>query len=276
VRGGGGTLYSVELEPISFDDLPLGGEWTTRRRTISESEIALFAGVAGDFSPLTIDTSNGEERQAPPAMLIALAVGLGSIDMPIPQVATWEWLSWKFPKPVRAGDTIYARWTLTQKRPPVHGAKTGIAVWRVDVHTLDGAMAAEGEVGAAIVRRGGAPAERPAAEVPGQPRRRRRGRRGSGQAEVATAPAAAPAPAPQPAAQPAAASPERPPRRRRRKRGSGSGGNGNGGNHTAAAEPAPAAPLPPVAAPEPSQPRAARMAADANPISRVMKRLRRS
>jgi len=135
-------------------------------------------------------------------MLIATAVGLGSIDMPIPQVATWEWVSWKFPKAVRAGDTIYARWTLTQKRPPVHGAKTGIVVWRVDVHTLDGAMVAEGEIGAAIVRRGSAAAvaERQAEAAAGPPRRRRRGRRGSGQAEVATAPAPAPAPQPEIAA----------------------------------------------------------------------------
>jgi hypothetical protein len=207
-------------------------------------------------------------------MLIALTVGLGSIDMPTPHVATWEWVSWKFPKAVRAGDTIYARWTLTQKRPPVHGSKTGIAVWRVDVHTLDGAMAAEGEIGAAVVRRGGAPADRPA-EAAGQPRRRRRGRRGSGQAEVATAPAPAP--------QPVVATAERPPRRRRRKRGSGYGGNGNGngGNHAATAEPAPAAPAEPRSAaaqppPAASEPRAARAGADANPISRVMKRLRRS
>jgi hypothetical protein len=207
-------------------------------------------------------------------MLIALAVGLGSMDMPIPQVATWEWVRWKFPRAVRAGETIYARWTLTQKRPPVHGAKTGIAVWRVDVHTLDGAMAAEGEIGAAIVRRGGsAPAERPAAAetAPGQPRRRRRGRRSSGQAETAPAPAA-----PQPA--PAA---ERPPSRRRRrgKRGSGSGGNGNGngGNHVAAAaEPPPAAPQPAPPPPPSLEPSAPRAGADGNAISRVMKRLRRS
>jgi len=284
-------VYSVELEPISFDDLPLGGEWTTRRRTISDSEIALFAGVAGDFSPLTIDTSNGEPRLAPPAMLIALTVGLGTMDMPIPQVATWEWVSWKFPRSVRAGDTIYARWTLTQKRPPVHGSKTGIAVWRVDLHTVDGAMVAEGEIGAAIVRRSGAAAaERPVTDgaVAGQPpRRRRRGRRGSGQGEATTAPAPAAAPAPAPA--PKAAPADRPAsssRRRRRKRGSGSGGNGNGGNnnnnnHVAAAEPAPELPpAPPAPEPPPpavaSQPRGARAGADANPISRVMKRLRRS
>ena len=37
-----------------------------------------------------------------------MAVGLGSMDMPVPSVAEWEWLNWKFPRAVHAGDTIYA------------------------------------------------------------------------------------------------------------------------------------------------------------------------
>ena len=40
---------------------------------------------------------------------MAVAAGLASMDMPIPNVAAWEWANWKFPKPVVAGDTIYAR-----------------------------------------------------------------------------------------------------------------------------------------------------------------------
>src|SRR5205823_11217808 len=103
----------------------------------------LFAAVSGDFSPLSVDASSGSARLAPPALVMAMAAGLASMDMPIPHVATWEWANWKFPRPVKAGDTIYARWTLTQKRAPVGGAKTSIAVWRVDVHTTDGALCAE-------------------------------------------------------------------------------------------------------------------------------------
>src|SRR6202163_942561 len=140
------------IEPLSFDDLPLGGEWTTRRRTISDSEIALFGGVAGDFSPLSIEAAPGHARVAPPALLVAVAVGLGTIDMPVPSVEEWAWLNWKFPRPVHAGDTIYARWTLTQKRPPIGGASISIVVWRVDVHTADGELCAEGEVGAKVRR----------------------------------------------------------------------------------------------------------------------------
>ncbi len=153
-----------------------------------------------------------------------MAVGLGTIDMPVPSVEEWEWLNWKFPRAVHAGDTIYARWTLTQKRPPIGGASTSIVVWRVDVHMADGALCAEGEVGAKVRRHLGAKDRERAPEAPAAagavaaaPRRRRR-RRPAG----ANGPAPEPAPAPAPSA--AAAKPERAagaPRRRRRRRPSG-------------------------------------------------------
>ncbi|HET9781436.1 MAG TPA: MaoC family dehydratase [Candidatus Dormibacteraeota bacterium] len=148
---------------------------------------------------------------------MALAVGLGSVDMPVPSVAEWEWLNWKFPRPVHAGDTIYARWTLTQKRPPMDGAATSIVVWRVDVHTADGALCAEGEIGAKVKR--GAVVAQPAATVTTQPRRRRRrSRANGGTITVPETPAVAAPPA-------AEAKPERTTggsRRRRRRKPAGS------------------------------------------------------
>jgi acyl dehydratase len=245
----------ADLEPLSFDDLPLGGEWTTRRRTISDADVALFAGVAGDFSPLTMEADHGTPRTAPPALVVAMAVGLGSMDMPVPSVEEWEWLNWKFPRPVRSGDTIFARWTLTQKRPPVGNAPSAIVVWRVDVHTTDGALCAEGEVGAKVRRDSGVrpqPAQPASTGVPavvpsapaGAPRRRRR-RRGPNGTTLPEAPAVAAPPA-------AAAKPERvagPSRRRRRRRPSGPSVREEEHEpraaHTPETAPPPAAPDPP-------------------------------
>jgi hypothetical protein len=164
---------------------------------------------------------------APPALLVAVAVGLGTIDMPVPSVEEWEWLNWKFPRAVHAGETIYARWTLTQKRPPIGAAATSIVVWRVDLHTSDGALCAEGEVGAKVRRQVATPEQQPAKETAaGAAPRRRRGRRrpgstpGQGGANglLPEPPAIAAPPAP-------VAKPERaagPARRRRRRRPSGS------------------------------------------------------
>src|SRR5258708_32523129 len=96
------------MEPLYIDDHHLGGEWTIRRRTISESEIALFAGVAGAFSPLSIEAAPGHARVAPPAFLVALAVGWGTIHRPVPSAEEWAGLNWMYPRPCRAGGTTQA------------------------------------------------------------------------------------------------------------------------------------------------------------------------
>jgi acyl dehydratase len=289
-RPGGYTR--ADLEPLSFDDLPLGGEWKTRRRTVSESDIALYAGVSGDFSPLTIEATHGTPRVAPPALLVAMAVGLGSMDMPVPSIAEWEWLNWRFPHPVHAGDTIYARWTLTQKRPPARDAHSSIVVWRVDVHTADGTLCAEGEVGAKVRRQPVASprprasesaAAGPATAGTAAPRRRRRRRPGSN--GHVTEPAAATAvtiktePAAPATTESAALAKTRAPgaaapKRRRRRRAPSAAGQREG---------EPAAPSPPStptpaakAAPPPAAESSSGTPDHQSPIGRVISRLRRS
>jgi hypothetical protein len=205
---------------------------------------------------------------APPTLLVAVAIGLGTIDMPVPSVEEWEWLNWKFPRPVHAGDTIYARWTLTQKRPPVGGAPTSIVVWRVDLHTADGALCAEGEVGAKVrrlvVSRDLRSQEPAASTAP----RRRRGRRRPALAAngpVPETPAIAAPPAP-------VAKPERaagPARRRRRRRPSSGSSTPSG---EPAGNPAPP-PAPAVAPPPPAQPALPRPSGG---LGSVIRRLRRT
>ena len=204
-----------------------------------------------------------------------MAVGLGSMDMPVPSIARWEWLNWKFPRPVHAGATIYARWTLTQKRPPVGPVATAIVVWRVDVHTADGELCAEGEVGASVTRHA-IPVAEPAlqeATQPGQPTSRRRRRRRTAPAGAGAKPGAdGAAPAVEPIAEPPAkpATPERSSssaRRRRRRRPAGSAAARNGET------PAPAAPI--EASPPPAVVSTTAAAEGASPLRRVMRRLRR-
>ena len=231
--------------------------------------------MAGDFSPQTIDGARPNGRIAPPALLIAVAIGLGSMDMPVPSIAEWGWSNWKFPRPVRAGETVYARWTLTQKRPAKPGDATGVAVWRVDVHTADGAMCAEGEVGATVYRstRPAMPVASPPAAAAGTGTSRRRRGRKSPAKPAAPAVEEPPKPAePVTAAQPEKTGSSR--RRRRRRPKSGHGGNGGNGGNGAAGEPAPPPPTAPVVTAA-AQPVRATGGSAASPLSRVIKRLRR-
>jgi hypothetical protein len=217
-----------------------------------------------------------------------MAVGLGSMDMPVPAVGEWEWLNWKFPRAVRAGDTIYARWTLTQKRAPVGDSSTAIVVWRVDVHTATGALCAEGEVGASVLRKQSAKAARPevavpsAAVAPAAPpapprgRRRRRPATGDGAKGQAEPKAVVAVEAPvvvssAPAAERTAGSR---PRRRRRRRSPGSAQARNGDDAAGGAS----VEAPPPAAAVPATTAAKSLTAgtsSANPLTRAIRRLRR-
>ncbi|HEY1419346.1 MAG TPA: MaoC family dehydratase [Candidatus Dormibacteraeota bacterium] len=208
-----------------------------------------------------------------------MAVGLGTMDMPVPSVVEWEWLNWKFPRPVHSGDTIYARWTLTQKRPPAAGATASIVVWRVDLHTSDGAMCAEGEVGAKVRRHAAAlaPKQRTpeaaeagsqgATAVPSSARRRRR-RRPAGNGNGPEQPAI-PAPPAVAAAKPADRAPAAPRSRRRRRRPAGSTSGPRDGESAPSAAP----PETPTAQPSPST---AKPAVPKSGLSRVIGRLRGS
>jgi hypothetical protein len=186
---------------------------------------------------------------------MAVAIGLGTIDMPVPSVEEWEWLNWKFPRPIHAGDTIYARWTLTQKRPPVGGASTSIVVWRVDLHTVDGALCAEGEVGAKVRRHAVVKDQRPPEPASSAPApRRRRGRRRPAAASAPALPEPPPIVAP-PASVAKSERPAGPARRRRRRRPSSGSAvrEGESPGNPASTTPEQPAP-PPPATPGPQSP----------------------
>ena len=206
------------------------------------------------------------------------------MDMPVPSVAEWEWLNWKFARPVRAGETIYARWTLTQKRAPVGGSPTAIVVWRVDVLNAGGALCAEGEIGASVLRNGSpvkvrvdeaAPAATAGtAAAPRRGRRRRRTPAGDGAQKPGTQSAVEAkvvAEAPVVAASAPAATGERASsgtRRRRRRRSPGSAQARNGDHPRL---PPAEVSSTPAAAPAAAKP----AAANTNTLSRVIRRLRR-
>ena len=42
--------YSVDV--LSFDDLIVGDEWESQGRTVTETDVVLFAGLSGDYNPL--------------------------------------------------------------------------------------------------------------------------------------------------------------------------------------------------------------------------------
>lgn len=290
------------LDPILFEDLPLGGTWTTRRRTITAADLAAFAGVAAEFSPLVVDETYARGTSfgghvVPGTMISSLAVGLGSLDVPIPASAGMVGMTWRFLLPVRPGDSLETTWRLNRKRA-VQNPAVGLCFWSIDVLNHRGEIVATGEVGRLVRRRQhqgrateagpAAPAasapepqaatapEAPAAEPadgsePARRRRRRGGRGGGASAPTAPeSPAAAEARALPSLPDPAPADAPSPGRRRRRRGGRGGGGGGASG----APSPSELAPPPPPV--ELGSPAPARTPAPEGGLRGVFRRLRGS
>jgi acyl dehydratase len=105
-----------------FEELEIGDVVETPARTITEADVMLFAGLSGDYNPLHTDAEFAREtmfgeRIAHGLLALAMASGLawrtgfmeGTADALI-SVET------KFRNPVRFGDTIHARFEVTQKK----------------------------------------------------------------------------------------------------------------------------------------------------------------
>jgi acyl dehydratase len=164
------------LELVHFEELPLGTEWRTRRRTITAADLAAFVGLSGDFNPLYTDAEHARsghfgEPVVPGALVAAVTTGLGTIDVPVPATVGLVGMTWRFLRPVRPGDTIQSRWRLNRKRP-VENPRWGLAVWQVEVENQRGEVVAVADVTRLVNRR-----EQPAEALRlGKPSRRRRRR----------------------------------------------------------------------------------------------------
>ncbi len=137
---------------VYFDDLEVGMEWVSGRRTVTEADISSFAGLAGDYNPLHTDavfaaqTPYGE-RIAHGALVLSIATGLrqqmglfnGSLK------GLLEIRSWRFLAPVRAGDTVEAVTTVEELRLSSKGGQ-GVVVQRVDVRNQSADVVQSGEL----------------------------------------------------------------------------------------------------------------------------------
>jgi 3-hydroxybutyryl-CoA dehydratase len=100
-----------EIEALVFDDLSVGDEWESPRRTITETDVVNFAGISGDFNPIHVDhdqAARGPFGKPIAHGLLGLAVASG-LSSHAPRVDTLAFLSileWKFLQPIAFGDTV--------------------------------------------------------------------------------------------------------------------------------------------------------------------------
>ncbi len=122
----------------AFDDFQEGQTFDTHGRTVTEADIVNFTGMAGIRLPVFIDdewckanTPYGG-RIAPGLMTGAFAVGMMEDVLGANTLAALALDGFRFHVPVRPGDTIRARVSITGKRDTSDG-KRGILSLKVEV-----------------------------------------------------------------------------------------------------------------------------------------------
>ena len=146
------ALKPHDAGAVFFDDLTEGARWVSRRRTITEADLATFAGLYGEFNPIHVDAvAAGEgpygQRLVHGILVLAVTSGLrqqlgvfhGSMR------AMLEIRSWRFLRPVLIGDTITAVTTVVGLKPTSKG-DAGVVTQRVDAINQHGETVQTGEL----------------------------------------------------------------------------------------------------------------------------------
>src|SRR5437660_11956377 len=97
-----------------FDEIEVGEEFESPGRTVTETDIVLFAWLSGDYNVLHTDaefmkTTIFGERIAHGLLCLAIQSGLFSRATAPYATLAFGGLRWKFKAPVKIGDTIRLR-----------------------------------------------------------------------------------------------------------------------------------------------------------------------
>ena len=103
-----------------YEDFEVGQEMRTAARTITETDVVMFAGLSGDHHPLHTDAvyaSEGPFGQRIAHGLLGLAIASGlAMQLGILQdsVQAFRELTCKFRKPILINDTVHVRMVVTK------------------------------------------------------------------------------------------------------------------------------------------------------------------
>src|SRR5690606_40788216 len=102
-------------------------------RTVTETDVVMFAGMTGDMNPLHIDhefaRSTPFGRPIAHGLLgMSLVAGLGCYSPWMQTAAFVAIREWKFVKPLYVGDTVRVRTELLTKTP--RGRRHGLISWQ--------------------------------------------------------------------------------------------------------------------------------------------------
>ncbi len=111
-----------DLPGLHYEEFELNQVFVTPRRTVTETDVVMFAGLSGDYNPLHTDevfaeTTPFKARIAHGLLSLSVLTGLiGKVGMLEGTTLAFLGLEWDFKGPVLFGDTIYGRLEVAFKR----------------------------------------------------------------------------------------------------------------------------------------------------------------
>lgn len=109
---------------LTYDEFEIGAVYESQARTVTEADVATFAGLSGDFNPLHTDAEFGKTtpfggRIAHGMLTVAMSTGMSNWTglFAGTTIALLE-QNIKYKAPVMFGDTIHLKMTVTEKKKP--------------------------------------------------------------------------------------------------------------------------------------------------------------
>jgi len=136
------------VEILTLDDLSVGDEWESSGRTITETDVVLFAGLSGDFNPLHCNHEFSEQGPfgqpvAHGLLGLAIATGLISNSPRVDTLAFLTILEWRFLLPVVFGDTLKVISRVESLEPQARGRR-GVVTWLRSIVNQNGQVVQQG------------------------------------------------------------------------------------------------------------------------------------
>lgn len=133
-----------------IEDFKVGDQFTTARRTITETDLVIFTGLSGDFNPLHTDEVYAKETQHETRIVqgllgLAIASGLvGQMGLSIGTAIGFLGMTWKYTGSIKPGDTIHVVQTVTEARLSSKPGQ-GVLTRKIDIINQDGKVVQTGD-----------------------------------------------------------------------------------------------------------------------------------
>ncbi|MEW9673387.1 MaoC/PaaZ C-terminal domain-containing protein [Ammoniphilus sp. 3BR4] len=141
-----------------YEDFEVNKKFESPRRTITETDLAFYAGYSGDYNPIHTDEEFAKKTAFGTRILhgpagFAIAIGLESrLGIKEGTAIAFLGMTWDLKAPIKIGDTIKVIETILSKRETSKPDR-GIVNFHVEVVNQLGEVCQEGEWKVMMMRR---------------------------------------------------------------------------------------------------------------------------